>query len=457
MFIVWIFVGILGIGCLFCFFMAGLSIADKIKNRSSAETRTKRREVKSLSKRDDKLFAREQKLWDSIHAKNEEYLRMLKRQNAISGLVSEESGRIAKKQDEWITAQGQALGGNADPDLAAVIRLYAERGTDDGSAAFGDAVNRCRQKSLPCMREYFAMEEQIEEWRAVHDADAGQRSWKNAECERLHGEYAALAQKLRLLDDELQKLKQEQKALEEEQSSLKGKRNEAKKQLDVSVFKEKNPERSAELLQKSAGEQRMLMRELLAQAENNLQNITPQQREFLGSCGDGIGAWGQQGKHYAIARDNDKIVLFRGSFFVLRTRLDRVTKVKQALASDDDDAFREAFVQHWYMLEALAKESPEDNALTVLPLDELLYYEITEKPDPRYSRPPQQQGMLGTAITEAVWGTAAATNRALQANAPVKTIREATLYFSYESGVEPLRVDEKDIALLRRMFPEKKK
>lgn len=460
MVIVWIFVGILGIACLFCFVMAGIGIAGKIKSRPSAETREKDREIKALDKKNDKLFARWKELSDSIIANVKEQGRIAEKRSEISKLASKESKRIAQKQNEWTAAQGQTLGENTDPDFAAVIRLSAKRNTTDDSAAFLDAVNRCRQKALPCMQEYFVMEEQIEEWRAVTDADAGQRSWKNAECGRLHSEYAALEQKRQLLKNEEKKLNKEQQEIEKQRKTIEGKQTEAEKQRDVVAFKDKHPKKSEELLQKSVGEQRMLMQGLLSQAENNLQNILPQQRESLKeSLGeDEIAAWGQNNtNYYHIVRDKDKIVLCRSSFFVLRMRLDMVEKVKKALKSDDDDAFRAAFVQYWDRLEALAKGSPQENTLTVLPLDALLYYEITEKPDPLYSRPPQQQSMLGTALTEAVWGTAAATNRAMQANAPVKTVREATLYFSYECGAEPLRINEKDVDKLKRMFPEKNK
>lgn len=459
MVIVWIFVGILGIACLFCFVMAGIGIAGKIKSRPSAETREKDREIKALDKKNHKLFARWKELSDSFIANVKEQGRIWEKKGEISKLASKEFKRIAKKQNEWTAAQGQTLGENTDPDFAAVIRLYAERNTTDGSDVFLDAVNRCRQKSLPCMQEYFVMEEQIEEWRAVTDADAGQRSWKNAECERLHGEYAALEQKYLLLKNEEKKLNKEKQEIEKQRKIIEKKQTEAKKQRDVSAFKDNHPKESAELLQKSVGEQRMFMQGLLSQAENNLQNILPQQRESLKeSLGeDEIAAWGTNNKkYYNITRDKDKIVLCRSSFFALRMRLDMVEKVKKALKSDYDDALA-AFVKYWDILEALAKESPQENTLTVLPLDALLYYEITEKPDPLYSRPPQQQSMLGTAFTEAVWGTAAATNRAMQANAPVKTVREAILYFSYECGAEPLRVNEKDVDKLKRMFPEKNK
>lgn len=116
MVIVWIFVGILGIACLFCFVMAGIGIAGKIKSRPSAETREKDREIKALDKKNHKLFARWKELSDSFIANVKEQGRIWEKKGEISKLASKEFKRIAKKQNEWTAAQGQTLGENTDPD-----------------------------------------------------------------------------------------------------------------------------------------------------------------------------------------------------------------------------------------------------------------------------------------------------------------------------------------------------
>ena len=68
---------------------------------------------------------------------------------------------------------------------------------------------------------------------------------------------------------------------------------------------------------------------------------------------------------------------------------------------------------------------------------------------------------LGTAINEALWGTAAATASAMHKmnqNAPRvahSEFKSAKIYFSYETGMEPLYTDQID--KLKALMPEKQK
>lgn len=73
---------------------------------------------------------------------------------------------------------------------------------------------------------------------------------------------------------------------------------------------------------------------------------------------------------------------------------------------------------------------------------------------------------LGTAIDEAIWGTAAATASAMQKNqqssstvshSQTEIRKTATIFFNYETNLKPLKVSDSNVDNLIAMMPEKQK
>ncbi|MDE6302415.1 MAG: hypothetical protein K2M36_02375 [Clostridia bacterium] len=94
----------------------------------------------------------------------------------------------------------------------------------------------------------------------------------------------------------------------------------------------------------------------------------------------------------------------------------------------------------------------------IISIDDVLYFQIFEETRPgAYTQTPSK---LGMAVTEAMWGTAAAVSSAMQKaaqNAP-NTTKYAKIFFKFETKIQPLRVDsDYSINRVQAMFPEKQK
>lgn len=105
------------------------------------------------------------------------------------------------------------------------------------------------------------------------------------------------------------------------------------------------------------------------------------------------------------------------------------------------------------------------NIYAIRPLDDILYYTITEETKTStYSTSPSK---LGIAIDAAIWGTAAAVVKAMekQQQIPVSsTTRIAVIYFKNSSNLSPITIKEwvssftiPIISKLKEIFPEKEK
>lgn len=100
--------------------------------------------------------------------------------------------------------------------------------------------------------------------------------------------------------------------------------------------------------------------------------------------------------------------------------------------------------------------------IRVLSLDDIMFVQMTEVQIPSY--PTSKPSNFDIAMTEMVWGTAAATASAIRKNqaSSVKTERRATIYFKYGLGIGPLHTVgssalSDDAEKLIAMLPEKVK
>lgn len=97
-------------------------------------------------------------------------------------------------------------------------------------------------------------------------------------------------------------------------------------------------------------------------------------------------------------------------------------------------------------------------------IDDIMYFQISvETKTSTYTNSTGKPSKLGTAINEAIFGTAAATASAMQKNQQntttyTNTQRKAMVYFKYELGIEPLEVSlNREVDKLIAMMPEKQK
>ena len=100
----------------------------------------------------------------------------------------------------------------------------------------------------------------------------------------------------------------------------------------------------------------------------------------------------------------------------------------------------------------------------VRPVDDILYWMIKTE-ESTYTSPTSSKSpsRIGIALDEAIWGTAAATAKAMEMQQKQQdvtkiscTTRKAIIYFKYESQIKPFTtISESDIESLKEIFPEK--
>ena len=107
----------------------------------------------------------------------------------------------------------------------------------------------------------------------------------------------------------------------------------------------------------------------------------------------------------------------------------------------------------------------------LLSMDDVAYFSISEQTTTTQTQTSsvngsQTPGMLGTAMNEALFGTAYATAKAVQkVNSATRTEttvrtdtkRTAPLYFHHACGRQPLQFSGDDVNALEAMMPEKRK
>lgn len=101
----------------------------------------------------------------------------------------------------------------------------------------------------------------------------------------------------------------------------------------------------------------------------------------------------------------------------------------------------------------------------VRPVDDILYWMIKTEESTYTSRPTSSKSpsRIGIALDEAIWGTAAATAKAMEMQQKQQdvtkiscTTRKAIIYFKYESQIKPFTtLSESDTESLKEIFPEK--
>ncbi len=100
----------------------------------------------------------------------------------------------------------------------------------------------------------------------------------------------------------------------------------------------------------------------------------------------------------------------------------------------------------------------------IRPVDDILYWMIKTE-ESTYTSPTSSKSpsRIGIALDEAIWGTAAATAKAMEMQQKQQdvtriscTTRKAIIYFKYESQINPFTtISESDIESLKEIFPEK--
>lgn len=100
----------------------------------------------------------------------------------------------------------------------------------------------------------------------------------------------------------------------------------------------------------------------------------------------------------------------------------------------------------------------------IISIDDIIYFQVSEKTITKtYTSSARKSSKLGTAINEAIWGTAAATASAMQKNQQdtttfTNTQLKAMIYFKFELGVEPFEVSlSSEVNKLVAMMPEKQR
>ncbi len=91
--------------------------------------------------------------------------------------------------------------------------------------------------------------------------------------------------------------------------------------------------------------------------------------------------------------------------------------------------------------------------IKTLSVNDIIFVQVVETSNPSYSV--SKPSKMGIAMTEMVWGTAAATASAMQKNQPVSTSRKAEIYFRYDLNIGPLHTTTDSADKLLAMFPEK--
>lgn len=94
----------------------------------------------------------------------------------------------------------------------------------------------------------------------------------------------------------------------------------------------------------------------------------------------------------------------------------------------------------------------------VLSIDDVVYWHLTGEIEEKRSYS-GGASTVGLAVTEAVWGTAAAVNKAMVANANQRSYtvdkRYIEILFNFETGAEPFETQLKEVDKVKMMLPEK--
>lgn len=100
----------------------------------------------------------------------------------------------------------------------------------------------------------------------------------------------------------------------------------------------------------------------------------------------------------------------------------------------------------------------------VISIDDVMYFQIESKTTTNtYTHSAGSSSKLGTAINEAIWGTAAATASAMQKNQQSTTTysntqKKAKIYFNFETNIAPLEVSlNSEVDKLIAIMPEKQR
>lgn len=101
----------------------------------------------------------------------------------------------------------------------------------------------------------------------------------------------------------------------------------------------------------------------------------------------------------------------------------------------------------------VALKDPKSFEIKTLSVNDIIFVQVVETSNPSYSV--SKPSKMGIAMTEMVWGTAAATASAMQKNQPVSTSRKAEIYFRYDLNIGPLHTTTDSADKLLAMFPEK--
>lgn len=404
MIFLWIFLGLIG----FCFLMLILAvITGKKKKKQVAEQPLK--PLKTEFKTEEE--AEEGK-------------------SAVRDRVFSAAGKVNERISAWLAQQ--SLDETADPDFAEVVRLREARGQ-----AFADAVERCRQKNCPAMAEYFALETLRNEWLLVisDELDPPGKEWSLPEMAELRRSY-----------------------------------NAAK---DFFVTEEMRC-----VLGKTLPEKRADVQAFIARIRERLAGISPEAAELARQHMkiDGVAARGIGVGLIWILREGDRLLLSTEiAGWQIKEILTALDALQNACEQESEHELNNAICKNWYKCEKSEKKLqsrlPTGGVVRakVLSVADVLYFEVgvvqrTSVPS-LFPSGPKKPSMLGTAMNEALFGSAAATAKAMyemqkSANAssvPEKVEMEATIYFSYESGQEPLSVFESQIKDLQQMLPEKKR
>lgn len=394
----------------------------------------------------DDLSEERDRLWEERSAASERELQIMR-------LVNEEMGALNEKKGEWLAAQKEDEA--ADPDFAEMIRLR-----DVGGQAWADAKRRCREKQLAATREYFALEDKVHEWASVtsDQPDPPDRVWSEAKMERLRKEFLEAGNKK----------KQAAEAA-----------NKVSERIDT-AFKEQRgivlTEKAKAALEKSLTGKRTDVQLLVAMTKRKLKDITPEAVKYVRAQKEPSGLflvlYDKNRKSYTIERTGNEILLYNGIYVRTIKDVFDAMDALTAACGQEEAALDEAIRENWSLCENFEQKRPEYDKgaafAKVISVDDVLYYEIKEKfsPTSGYTPAPKKPGLIGTMVTEAFFGTAAATARATynmqkaQSGMPAATPPEleATLYFANSAQQEPLTVTGTEfVEKLNQMLPEKRR
>lgn len=404
MIFLWIFLGLVGLCILML--VIGVIVGPKKKKKQAAESKPLKTEFKTEKEAEEG-------------------------KSAVRDRVFSAAGKVNERISAWLAQQ--SLDETADPDFAEVVRLREARGQ-----AFADAVERCRQKNCPAMAEYFALETLRNEWLLVisDELDPPGKEWSLPEMAELRRSY-----------------------------------NAAK---DFFVTEEMRC-----VLGKTLPEKRADVQAFIARIRERLAGISPEAaelaRQHMKIDGVAVHRKGIPGLVWILREGNRLLLSTEITGWQIKEILTALDALQNACEQESEQALDNAICKNWYECEKREKELqsrlPAGGAVRakVLSVEDVLYFEVgvaqTISVPSLFPSGPKKPSMLGTAMNEALFGSAAATAKAMyemqkSANASSvseKVEKEATIYFSYESGQEPLSVFESGIKDLQRMLPEKKR